>query len=217
MKPLVERLHADTPSPSVFLVKTSPGRHHSGLIFRPLDGDRRFLHLAWHLALLCDEQLEDEVWTVQPADDADTLENLNDLARLVWAAHAHGELQYGLELANASIRTDGTIVLGRSHGLTCASFLMLLYENIGAPLLRLGEWSTRRDEKRRSEDDAAQRRLVDALNKHHPAHAALVQQTVGCARFRPEEVAAASGLSDRPVGFEVATKAGQDVLNHLPS
>lgn len=217
MTPVVELLHTHTRAPSVFLVKTSPGRHHSGLIFTRLDGERCFLHLAWHLALLCDEQLEDDVWTINPADDQDTLENLNDLARLVWDAHSNGELQYGLELANVSVRADGVIVLGRSHGLTCASFVLLLYQNVGAPLLRLGEWSTHRSERRRSEDDAAQQALVDALNKHYPAHAALVQQTVGCARFRPEEVAAASGLPDRPVGFEVASKLGQDVLNHLPS
>jgi hypothetical protein len=60
------------------------------------------------------------------------------------------------------------------HGLTCASFVAVLFESANAPLIELSTWH-QRDPARKAEDDAAQQRLVDAL-------AARRLQTTDCAK-----------------------------------
>jgi hypothetical protein len=63
---------------------------------------------------------------------------------------------------------------------------------MNAPLFERSTWH-QRDPVRKSEDDAAQQRLVDALAARHPTQAALVQREVGCLRKRLEEIAPRQG------------------------
>lgn len=115
---------------------------------------------------------------------------------------------------NARFDPDGTLQLGRSLGLTCATFVTLVFGHAGIHLLDMSTWDTDRSAERKREDEDAQRRLVAYLrrNPESAAHADLVERQVGCTRIRAEEVAAASGMTGHPIPFVRAEPEGRRVL-----
>lgn len=118
-------------------------------------------------------------------------------------------------LLDAAILSDGSVTLGESLGLTCATFLLALFDAAQVKLLALGSWDTDRTAERCDEDEAAQRQIVLHLRSHDPGHARLVEQDVGCTRVRAEEVAAASGMTERPADFARVEPEGRSVLSRL--
>ena len=176
---------------------------HCGVIYRDAENQTKYLHLAWHLELENEDVLP-KGWWVLPTADEDALEDLATLAERVAEAHNDKKIPYAFERADARISKRNRIYLGKSYGLTCASFVALLFEKVGLPLVDLAEWGTGRSEKRIAEDSAVQERLVESLRHKYPEQAALIQSEVGCARLRSEEIAAASGMSPQPLGIQRA-------------
>ena len=123
---------------------------------------------------------------------------------------------YALHPRNSLIDTDGTTALGESLGLTCATFVMRLFASARVPLLAESTWDSGRSAERQARDAIAQQIIVQYLGQsNRPAasgHAALVAKDVGCTRIRAEEVAAASGMKERPVNYPAAEAAGSELL-----
>jgi hypothetical protein len=90
---------------------------------------------------------------------------------------------------------------------------MAVFASRGVPLLRLDEWP------HRPEDRVWQQKIIDQLRMtHHPRmedHVSAVEKELGCARFRPEEVAAAGTSTELPAGFEYAERVGQKIVDRL--
>ncbi|MDP3273674.1 MAG: hypothetical protein Q8Q09_00660 [Deltaproteobacteria bacterium] len=178
------------------------------------DGTRRHIHLAFHYQLLDEVRPPpDAVW-VSPKLRPDELSDVATAARLVARRHRDGRVPYALAKRDAQL-TDEGLALGTSVGLTCATFVLVLFERAHIALMDESTWESGRTEARIAQDQAAQRKLVDYLEKRDGAHAKKVAAEVGCTRFRGEEVAAASGLPDHPVPFAVAELAGKQVLTDL--
>lgn len=193
--------------PAVVMVVHGDVGLHVGIALT-VDGEAAvFVHLAWHLALRV-EAIPDPQWWVVPRMTRAALAAVAQLGALV--AERPGRLPYALEHQGARFTADGALDLGGRHGLTCASFVAVLFESVNAPLIELSTWHER-DPARKAEDDTAQQRLVDALAVRHPTQAALVQREVGCPRIRPEEIAAASGIAPQPVAFDRAEAGGRVV------
>jgi hypothetical protein len=125
-------------------------------------------------------------------------------------AERPGRLSNAWEHQGARFTADGALDLGGRHGLTCASFLAVLFESVNAPLIELGTWH-KRSPARHAEDDGPQQPLVDAVAARHPTQAALVQREVARLRIRPEGIAAASGIAPQPVAFDWAEPVGRAV------
>ncbi len=101
------------------------------------------------------------------------------------------------------------------RGLTCATFVLAMFASHGIPLLQLSEWPDR------EEDRAWQEYIVGVLRKNgaDEKHVNAVNEQVkrGCARYRPEEVAAAGAAPDLPVGFAYAEELGKRIVVRLGS
>lgn len=189
---------------------------HLSLWFEDADGTMRCLSMTAR-GLRCEQEFTEPAWFVPPASNEQVIGDLCDAAERFWLKNGRRSVAFGLDLRGVSLRPDTTLSVEGAGGLTCATLIVLLFEHINAPLLRREEWERAPDERRRGDDERAWRRM----NPPSPSPAADRTRTtpprLTTHRFRPEEVAAASGLPDRPVGFELASKLGQDVLNHLPS
>jgi hypothetical protein len=183
---------------------------HVGLYYRTdSDGVNRHLELAWHLQLENKPNHPENAFWVEPRLEELALADLAASARLIAKRHQDGLVPYALDPADARPDPDGTLQLNQSLGLTCATFLVLVFRHARIELLDTITWSQDRSAERQREDEDAQRRLVGALQRDYREHAALVEREVGCTRIRAEEVAVASGMTGHPIPFMRAEPQGR--------
>lgn len=190
---------------AVGLIKGSVGLH-SGIVFRASDGSGAVVHLAWHCQLECGET---SGWA-HVVPDLDPVDLIVVAAHCVTLRDARPEIPYGLAFETSLFDEDGKFVPGPGEsGLTCATFVLAVFDWAGVRLLERRSWQER------PEDVTIQQRLVGYLRRTanaRPEHVAAVEAEVGCVRFRSEEAAAASAMKDRPATFEQAAPAGLEVV-----
>jgi hypothetical protein len=199
------------------VVTVAPGEvgAHVGLSYRADDsGARRHLHLAWHHRLQNDEALGDDVLWVVPGVDDVALADVSNAAHLIARQHADGRVPYAFQKGASRFTDGGVLELNGSLGLTCATFVELVFVSADVALLDTPTWDTGRSPERTAEDDAAQRKLVNYLRctRDAEAHAAQVEKEVPCTRIRAEEIAAASGMTGHPIPFARAEPEGARIL-----
>ena len=191
---------------------------HVGILYRADDeGARRHLHLAWHFLLKNEAApLADALW-VEPHLDELALADLRASAHLIAKRQEDGRVPYALRSADAEFSHAGVLQLNKSVGLTCATFVILVFSHAHIELVDKTTWDHGRSMERKLEDDTAQARLVGYLRKERDAqkHADLVEADVGCTRIRAEEVAAASGMTGQPITFGRAESQGRHVLRSV--
>ncbi len=188
----------------VWLMPGAVGLHVGLMMTR--GEERRFVHLAWHLQLR-DDPPPDEGRGVPPSFGRAVSVTVRKRVLRVLDAVRRGQIPYGLDSQGVSVDAEGVVILGSRSGLTCASFVAVVFASVNCPLVDLGTWDERTSARRR-EDDEAQFTLVAHLRRHYPAHAERVAAEIGCNRLRPEEIAAASGMTPHPVKFAAAAAAG---------
>lgn len=183
---------------------------HAGVLYSEPGEAPRVLHLAFH-AMVKDQALPDAVVDYHWAQldvDKDLAISIAGYCRLV--ARRSPKIPYGIVYEGGSLAGDGTAKMsGHEVGLTCATFALAVLKWAGCELLDLSTWRARK------EDDVWHGHIVKMLINFHcrnpnllkPDHIVAVAQERGCARFRPEEVAAACGLP-WPVSFAHAEPEG---------
>jgi hypothetical protein len=162
-----------------------------------------------HERLTVDDRSSHSEWAyVLPAVDPIELEVLAAFCS-VRAALAPN-VTYGFRFDESKFEQEGNLLLGPGEvGLTCATFIVAMFEHAQIPLLVRDSWRTRQA------DLEAQAELVRLMREHRLApaqHLEALEREVGCMRFRAEEVAAASATSARPVRFARAEASGAQVL-----
>jgi hypothetical protein len=201
---------------AVVTVMRSPVGAHVGILYRADDdGARRHLHLAWHFRLQNDTAPPVEAFWVEPRLDELELSDVRASARLIAQRQQDGLVPYAFRALDARFDSAGTLQLNKSLGLTCATFVILVFDHAGIALLEMRTWNHDRSVERKREDDAAQSRLVGYLQGFDKQHAKLVEAEVGCTRIRAEEVAAASGMTGHPITFARAESVGRRVLEAI--
>jgi hypothetical protein len=128
--------------------------------------------------------------------------------------------------------TSGAFLTEDGHGLTCATFVLAVFASYGVQLVSGGEWIAGRDADGVAEDRAWQDMVVAELRsrlekmrkwrgvdvreiEELEAHITAIGGEIGCARFRPEEVAAAGTVSTLPAGFAHAEPVGRGIIEKL--
>lgn len=205
---------------AVLCAMRGPVGAHVGIWYAANDDGRRFVHLAWHYRLKDDDAPPEGSMWVRPLLDENALSGVRTSAHLVARRSDDGRVPYAFARGDAMYDAQGQLRLGSSLGLTCADFVLLVFEHARIDLVDQASFDTGRDTTRRDQDGYAQAQLVEYL---HAGDAEAQQQAkriegqVGiCTRIRAEEVAAASGLPNLPVVYSRAESAGRDLLQRLP-
>lgn len=176
---------------AVGLEETGCGRHHIGIFVRKDDEPLRFVHLAWHLRLMNDAAGEAHVWTC-PNVRPERLRLVGSMCRLVWQMNAERGLPYAFSSPSDFFdRATGEARLGPTRlGLTCASFVIAIFEMGGIRLVQESTWEPT------EEDRDWQESIVEALEKYGASadHIEAVSQELGAIRFRPPQVFCATSL-----------------------
>jgi len=201
----------------VFLKRYRADGRHTGIVYRDADGRACLLHLAWHellkfelanLAFFADGS---GGWVTLPLPD-ERVDAIAEFCDLVAEANRSGRIPYAFNSPGSRFDpAAGTLQLGEGElGLTCSTFVVALLRSAGVNLVETA-WPARED------DVAWQRTTVDRLRRHGApaAHVAAIEREIGCARIRPEEVAAAAGSPSLPASFAHCTRFGPRLLKRL--
>lgn len=188
-------------------------QHHVVFVYEAPDGSLRLSHLEWHRRFRGDAPWDGQYYWCTAA-------GMDELNRKTIAAWLHAlarkpqSMDYGLSFDDCEFIADGDgtyafVAKTPGKGVTCATFVMLVLQTVGFPLLDAETWQTR------PEDVQWQESIIQTLRQHSgmtEQEADLVAQDVGSARFRPIEVATAAQHDPWPVNFHTATALAADVM-----
>lgn len=190
--------------------ETEPNQRHICIVHRGTDVVHRFLHLAWH-CLLRNEVDRPEYIThlITLSFHPDRLLNLAAFCRRVWKKNSQGGIPYAFSNSeNAFDLSSGAFIVGPTRfGLTCATFVIAVFDRVGLHLVDVSSW-----EKERPGDREWQEQIVEKLkDRADQSHILHIQSEVGAARFRPEEVAAAGTVAPPAARLEHIESIGKEI------
>lgn len=203
-----------TPLVALFIVPSPLAGAHCGFVYAPDDSSaRKVLHLAFHHDFR-DGPSDNEQWIFPEIDD-DEQRILANRVRLLAKRATEQKVPYSYTTTEVTIDDQGIIQANSPYGLTCATFVMLVWEKAGIPLLDNPSWTAGRSAARRAKDAEVFVKVVQELQKRDFDHAERVRQNPDCVRFRAEEVVAGSAWRQRPISFCDAELAGAMLLQTL--
>lgn len=180
---------------------------HLGLLFIETPGeDAKFLHLARHHSLRTENIGDSRFWIRlgltdrqirQLAGMCAMISEHNSASAVPFSIFYDNNRQYFDEKGNYSPS-------GLGDGLTCATFVMAIFETLGIPLLQTDDWATE------IEDQLWHSKIIQDMRAGAPdqAHFDAMSENIGCARYRPADIIIASSKKNgRPLRQATVRKA----------
>ena len=199
----------------VAVALTQHGRH-AGLLMEDPGEDPYFAHIKGHLDLTTQHAPGDLRWVI-PALSNNELSRVWFLVRQILDQAADNQVPFGFRYRNAAFIEDGRLIMEPGGGLSCSSFVVLVFHSVGLPLVREETWMEAGEE-RRAEDRIRREGIITFIRNEYPGRATELEAELDepiC--IRPVEVAAASGMTPRPVVFADAEVAGRWIEEQLTS
>ncbi len=184
---------------------------HIGVLYRVSENAAvKLLHLAWHNKLRSDDLSPVYKCWIRPAIADDRSLAIAAYCRRIWKQNERNQLPYGFSHPNKFFDTSGNIIKGPAKiGLTCASFVLAVFEGAGVLLADLEGWPSPTQE-----DMERQRALFDRLegDDHvERGHVAAVRGELGNTRYHPLDVAGAATADPLPSSYEHAATVGREI------
>ncbi|WP_442510546.1 hypothetical protein SH528x_002171 [Novipirellula sp. SH528] len=174
-----------------------PHQLHAGVVFRKSSDSIKLLHLRFHQDL-AEEEVANSYFIIECDFIEERLQAVSALCRRIARRYLGGGISYGFTPPNDVFDgITGELLLDPTDtGLTCATFVLAVFQAARLPLVDLETWPPADELDRRW-----QRWVVEMLRRHtdDDAHANAVMSDVGAGRIRPEHVAAAAIQGTYPV------------------
>jgi hypothetical protein len=191
---------------------------HVGVLYRTSEGQAaRVLHLAWHNQLKSDLPSPNYPYWVRPWIPEDRALVVAAFCRLIWRRANNAQVPYGFSRPSDFFDRSGDLISGPTKvGLTCASFVLAVFDGAGLPLVYLDDWP-----KATPADKAKQEELLNQLRRDSsvaPDHVSALELEVGNIRYHPLEVAGAATAKELPASHAYASQMAvkiQDLINGL--
>lgn len=201
------------------------GTHrHVGIAFQA-KGQTIFLHQAWHKKQRA-EPIEVTLTHCQgrmvftyPALDKDRAKAVAGFCRAIARSIAFGlsDIPYAYKYDPDACfdRHSGQLALPNGKGLTCATYVLVVFKSAQLPLIDFDGWP------HREQDERAHEWLLEHLRNDSNVereHIAAVEAETRCVRCRPEEAGGAClciGLGEKAIKFEEASVAGMALVGAL--
>jgi hypothetical protein len=170
---------------------------HTGLLYRDAQSEFRFLHLAFHF------DLRDEVAHGDGTCAKVSIHPTNQIIAAVYAGQlvqSDPKIPYGLTYDGQCLDANAKYISGPvGHGLTCATFVVAIFNALQLPMLVEESWPSRAEDKAWFDRIVIQMEANLELYGIDPAHVDALKRDPVARRIRPEEVAAAATHADWPV------------------
>lgn len=189
---------------------------HLGIAFHSVKDGVQVLHLRTHLRLSVETFAASNMcWVASPVNlppkaSAQVVSIIRGIAK------RQPNINYGLNFLKApgSFDSNGRYKAPKgSNGLTCATFVSTLFDDLRAPLIQVATWRPTEENKAWAEGVC---KFLEGQNV--PAdHVAAVRGNVDGLRVRPEEVAVAAEVpyADLPIDFTRASQGAPKVMEVL--
>ena len=184
---------------------------HTAVFYRDADEKVWALHFgAPRLIIRDDKHAKHFGWAIPcaPEFDQDSLTLLADLCELIYNRYNNSqEILYGLRFSYDVKfgNYTGEIELGEMRGVTCATFVLAIFNSYGFRLLDIDSWEPR------DEDVEWQHWISGVFHDHDPD----IASEMPCLRFRPQEVVGTCMEATLDVPFQRAAIRGDEVLRNL--
>jgi hypothetical protein len=136
--------------------------------------------------------------------------------RRIWKQNQRNQVPYGFSQPNNFFDTSGNLIKGPAKiGLTCASFVLAVFEAAGIPLADLATWPVPT-----TGDIDRQRELLDKLDNDpgvDKEHVEAAKAEIGNTRYHPLDVAGAGTVGELPAPYCYASKAANRIEALLES
>lgn len=199
---------------AVLIGESDVDQRHIGILHRTAESQASVLHLAWHCILQNDNDIPEymSVW-IPPDFPEERLQNLSAFCRRIWRKNNRGGIPYAFSRHEGAFSlATGQFLVGPSRfGLTCATFVLAVFERAGLTLLDTAEWPTDRLGDREWQESIIQK-LEQRATPEHIGH---LRTEIGSVRYRPEEVAAGAALVPPPAEFETAAELGSAIVERI--
>jgi hypothetical protein len=215
----IEELASSDVKAAIVITESEPNQQHVGIAF--IENDEltySLAHLPFHHRPLKGRLTDYYYWVELRLSRARRLQ-IAARCREILASHPGG-LPFAFTPPNDCFdKETGQSLLGPSgSGLTCATFVLAVFDSIGLPLVKWDTWPYR------AKDILWQKRVVKALKERKAAgdsisheHITAVEEQRDAVRCRPEEVAGSSTAPSFPLTFEEVEPLAVEVLAQLYS
>lgn len=201
------------PPVSVCVTRVSATQLHVGIGYR-IESDLRLLHLAWHLKLtdapLCDDP---NYLGIRPNIPVMRQEEVALACERIYATNGRS-VPYSFSAPNGCFdATTGDALFGPTKtGLTCATFVLAVFDSVGISLLKYDSWPAKREG-----DDEWRAFVIEELGKAkaNAAHLDAVLRESPGTRYRPDDVAAAAAAYPPSATFDATRPAVTSILANL--
>lgn len=189
------------PAASICVQRMTSAQRHSGVVYRAeLGGELRVLHLSGHHKLF-DEPLEQfgNSLAVKTGLGPSRLEEVAIQCERIFDG-VGSKISYAYSSHRSFFEPDAGVLLGPTNlGLTCASFVLAVFDSCHIDLLAFDTWPPTR-----FGDEEWRAGVIKWLARTgaDPAHIAAVKAAPPGTRFRPEDVAAGGSLCPPPPAFD---------------
>lgn len=203
---------------AVAIDEPRPGQRHTGILFRVDQSSAvEFLHLADHHRLLRQSRIKPSYCWVDTNIPMPRVRQLAAICDDIAHANLTEQIPYSFGTpVNAFDEKTKKFLLGPTRtGLTCASFVLAVFERAKLRLVYYRGWPSPD-----SDDIKWQQSILEYLRGNplvSREHIDAVEREVGnSVRYRPEQVAAAAAIRKRrPVKYKYAKSLGEDVVRFV--
>lgn len=197
----------------VAIMPTSDSSRHAAIVYHDRDL-RRFsvLHLAWHYDLRNEPYAKKYMCVPCVNFEVEELEYFAEHASRISSQNIRKGIPYGISYSGAAVFNGQQEFIDEAGaGLTCATFILAFFKDLGFEILDLESWVVRDDDK------DWQQMIYSEILKRDPAKAQSIKAELGNAfRYRPEEVVASVGAYDNSaIAFSEATALGLVLLREV--
>jgi hypothetical protein len=191
---------------------------HAGILYRDSASDTvTFLDLSLEGVLSSTRASNAPIALTWAIPQLDTLALGDAAAFCEQLASTTPRIPYSFKLIESTrlIATGHEFSLKNANGLTCATFVLAVFQSIGLPLIDLPSWQ------HRPEDEQWQRRLMQYIAREGKAWGLSDTQIadrnaeIPCLRYRPEEVVGACLVGNHASHWDETVPAGADVLRWI--
>jgi len=203
---------------AVIIGEPANNQRHTGIAYRVDDSLAfQFLHLAWHRDLRLQDRLGSQYCWVDPNVPAARLKQVAAICDDIARANLTEKIPYsfGSPISAFDEQTTKFLIGPTNTGLTCASFVLAVFERAQLRLAHYLGWGSPD-----SEDIRWQQSVLESLRKTPGVsveHINVVEREVGTSvRYRPEQVAGAASIRGRtPAKYKYAKAIGGDIVRYL--
>lgn len=124
----------------------------------------------------------------------------------------NNSISFGINFIETKFDASGNLIFAKGEfGLTCATFILAIFQRAGIKLIDLNDWQYRNSDKEWQEKvlNYFKEKHKNDPNSYLQELLDLFQKNIGCFRYKPEEVAVASGANKLPSNFEYCKEFGQ--------